>query len=51
LVQAGSSFAYLQSIGALGQGILGAAALPVGVGVAATAGAATLAYENKENIK
>lgn len=38
VVKAGSWFAYLQSVGALGQGILGASLLPYVVGGAAMGG-------------
>jgi hypothetical protein len=38
LVQAGSTFSYLQALGALGQGILGSYALPVIVVVGVGAG-------------
>jgi len=42
LVQAGSWFAYGQSIGAIGGGILGSAFLPVVVGVGLTCGGVCL---------
>lgn len=48
LVKAGSSFAYLQSVGALGQGILGASVLPVTVAVVVSGGVVYVTYKNRE---
>lgn len=45
LVNAGSGFAALQSLGALGQGIFGFFALPVIVGAAVVGGAGYVAYK------
>lgn len=45
LVGAGSNFAYFQSLGALGQGIFGAYALPVVIGAVVIGGGAYVAYE------
>jgi len=45
LVHAGSTFASLQSLGALGQGILGAYMLPITLGVGLTAGTGYLVYQ------
>lgn len=45
LVSAGSSFASFQSLGALGQGIFGAYALPVVLGAIVIGGGAYVAYE------
>ena len=41
---AGSAFTYFQSLGALGQGILGASVLPVTLAVGATAGSGYLLH-------
>ena len=49
-VKAGSSFAYLQSVGALGQGILGASVLPVTVAVVVSGGVVYVTYKNRASI-
>jgi hypothetical protein len=45
IVSAGSGFASLQSLGALGSGIFGAYALPVVLGAMVIGGGAYVAYE------
>ena len=44
IVKAGTAFTYFQSLGALGQGILGASVLPVTLAVGATAGSGYLLH-------
>ena len=50
-VQAGSSFAYLQSVGALGQGIFGVTGLAIITAVTATGVVVYIVYDNREEIQ